>query len=613
MKPTKDNSSKWNMDKIITFDIEAYDWVNPVALGMYDGEEYTEFLGPDCIGKFVDEIMKRKYRGYRFVAHNGGNYDFGFIISEIIDRDYSYNFLEKNNSMFYIKINDSNGKNRYLQDSMELLMSSLGKIAGEFTDYEKLDFDLDKIDKLHRMSKEDINKMSEYLEIDCKSLYKSLFTFTDIIDELSDGKCTPQLTMGSTAINMFRTKFQREEIPQSFQVDNELSYMEQRGEYLDSIEPKIRESYFGGRTEVYKMYGENLKHYDVNSLFPHIYTNKKMPVGKPKHMPDIGRDCLDMTDCGGVAKITGFVPDIKIPVLPYRHTVDKQEKVLFPTGEISGWYTLAEIRYAIEVGALENVVVENCLLSRYGKPFKEYGETLYDMKKNIDKEKEPAKYWIVKLLLNSFYGKFALDREQSSWIRVDNPIKYIKENDTKLIPINEKLEDKGVFKEPQISGAKYIIPRIATCITSKARIEMHKWFKKIGYDNIWYCDTDSIVTDKTIETGEGLGEMDLENEIEKGYFLAPKVYAELTPDGKTRTKAKGMRNNPNPFYAFERALEDNVPELVSAQWSAPKGVGTAIKEDGKMVVQNQSRTLKQFDNKRNHLNNKNSVPININI
>lgn len=603
MKPKTEQRNKWHMERVVTFDIEAYDWVKPVSLGMYTGDDYTDFMGDDCVSQFMNEVMRRKYRNTRFVAHNGGNYDFGFIITYAIENDLDYYFLEKGNSVFYIQIYDENGKPRYFQDSLELLMSSLGKLAPEFSSYEKLDFDLDKIAPIDDMKPEHIHEMRDYLEVDCKALYECLEEFTRVIYELSDGNCSPQLTMGSTTMSMYRTQFQEEAIPQSFNPIPDNTYDEMVSAYETSNEYDIRKSYFGGRTEVYKMYGEDLNHYDVNSLFPYVYTRKKMPVGNPKRFNDASRDVLDMTGNGGVAKITGYVPDVHIPVLPVRHTADDYEKVIFPTGKIEGWYTLAELRYAESVGAVEDLQVHEAIVSRYGRPFKEYGETLYDLKKTIDSENEPAKYWVVKLLLNSFYGKFALDRKQENILKVDNPLSYITENDTKLIPINETLEDKGVFKEPDMSKAEYIIPRIATEITAKARIEMHKWFTKAGVDNVWYCDTDSIVTDSTLPTGDDLGELDLENNVEKGYFLAPKVYAELTPEGKSRTKAKGMRDNPNPFMAFEKAFEDNLPELISAKWESPKGVLTAIKEDGKMTVDEQSRTLKQFDNKRVHSGN----------
>jgi hypothetical protein len=35
----------------------------------------------------------------------------------------------------------------------------------------------------------------------------------------------------------------------------------------------IKSAYYGGITEVYKPYGENLYNYDVNSLYPYVALN----------------------------------------------------------------------------------------------------------------------------------------------------------------------------------------------------------------------------------------------------------------------------------------------------------------------------------------------------
>jgi hypothetical protein len=42
-----------------------------------------------------------------------------------------------------------------------------------------------------------------------------------------------------------------------------------------SIYYDIKQSYFGGITEVYKPYGKNLYYYDVNSLYPLAALNAK--------------------------------------------------------------------------------------------------------------------------------------------------------------------------------------------------------------------------------------------------------------------------------------------------------------------------------------------------
>ena len=56
--------------------------------------------------------------------------------------------------------------------------------------------------------------------------------------------------------------------------DNNIPLINKRSLFED-----IKESYFGGITEVYRPYGENLYYYDVNSLYPHAALNP-MPSNK---------------------------------------------------------------------------------------------------------------------------------------------------------------------------------------------------------------------------------------------------------------------------------------------------------------------------------------------
>jgi DNA polymerase elongation subunit (family B) len=52
---------------------------------------------------------------------------------------------------------------------------------------------------------------------------------------------------------------------------------------LSKLHYTIKESYYGGITEVYKPYGKNIHSFDVNSLYPHSMKKYPMPVGKPEY------------------------------------------------------------------------------------------------------------------------------------------------------------------------------------------------------------------------------------------------------------------------------------------------------------------------------------------
>lgn len=87
---------------------------------------------------------------------------------------------------------------------------------------------------------------------------------------------------------------------------------------------------------------------------------------------------------------------------------------------------------------------------------------------------------------------------------------------------------------------------IASTITVYARIHMSQ-FKNNNDFNLYYSDTDSIYIDKplfeSLISDKILSLMKLENTIEKGIFLYPKVYFLETIDGKQIYKVKGLSHN----------------------------------------------------------------------
>jgi hypothetical protein len=94
---------------------------------------------------------------------------------------------------------------------------------------------------------------------------------------------------------------------------------------------------------------------------------------------------------------------------------------------------------------------------------------------------------------------------------------------------------------PKISKPTYI----AGYILAYSRALCNELFRKIGTEHIYYFDTDSIFTSQPITdkrmVGVDLGQWKCEeNNIIDAYFLAPKVYAYFTKDGKEDLHCKGI-------------------------------------------------------------------------
>lgn len=113
---------------------------------------------------------------------------------------------------------------------------------------------------------------------------------------------------------------------------------------------------------------------------------------------------------------------------------------------------------------------------------------------------------------------------------------------------------------------------IASAITAYSRMYM-SYFKNNSDFNLYYSDTDSVVIDKKLPAhivGKDLGHFKLEHTIAKAVFLAPKVYAFETIEGKEIIKVKGLTEESQKQLTFKDVYDlltkDNKLELFHEKW-----------------------------------------------
>jgi hypothetical protein len=94
----------------------------------------------------------------------------------------------------------------------------------------------------------------------------------------------------------------------------------------------IKLGYYGGQTEVYIPYGENLKYVDVNSLYP-FAALKPMPGANCKYIESITEEGLDLDNLFGFFYALVESPaDIYLGLLPIRN----EKGLIFPRGKFKG-------------------------------------------------------------------------------------------------------------------------------------------------------------------------------------------------------------------------------------------------------------------------------------
>lgn len=466
IKPTTFQYAVW--------DVEASDWWNLQVIGCFDGTDYFWFRDvPD----FLNHIMRWKYRHWRWFAHFGGRYDLNFIYDYLRnDSDCKISFYCSGSMVMAMDIRKGDCHAR-LVDSYRLLPSSLRALTIAFNvRHQKTNYDFSDM----HFCKE----LLEYNEQDCRGLYEVLTQFFEQTGMMSE-------TFASHSLKVFRKDFLKEPIWKPRQ----------------NVTDFVRQSYHGGRVEVFKRQSSNLMCYDVNSMYPYVMC-EDLPVqyiAESRMLKDnyFGFVCADVE-----------VPDCYIPVLPSR-----LEKLFFPVGKFRGVWTNEELLVAENFGCKIHKIVK-AMYFRTAPILKEFISKLYQLKKEAE---EPTRT-IAKYLMNSFYGKFGQSPDKKV---------YVTEKDAPMGAwpiIRPDGKPSGFAYYERRSNAAYLLPHISSAVTSKARLHL---LGKLN-SNIFYCDTDSVFTTDIMQTSKELGDWSLVGSGEC-QFWQPKLYK-----FKGEWKAKGL-------------------------------------------------------------------------
>lgn len=479
--------------------------------------------------EFIEEILRRKNRSKRFYAHNLSVDLANGVQPYIPDRFYT----EENKHPFQVmvvgtrvikaSITDPNRNQWSFYDSSQISGYASLKEIGEIINLEKKEPDLD---FTKCICDENIsNEMIEYGKRDSRIV---TVWMNDHLQPIINDKFNSKLenTLAGTTMGIWRRNYQKEKY---YVLDEELR-------------KAIRGAYNGGRTEVfYKGYKDNVKKYDINSLYPFIYVDYYFP--HPNNMNIITKPERE-TFYNHYGK-EGFIqakvkaPDLHIPYLKYfDEDLGSNGKLIFPVGEFKDCWTLLEIRKALDLGykllEIDWIIYSN----KKCKPWKKFGEDLYNEKQEYGKKNMKSHYWIIKYLLNSLWGRFGVDPngDKAGYIKYSNDIDEVKSKVNELEIALTGQEADALrngdldywFEKFDDNAPNYCHPEWASYTTACARHELYKWFEKVGLENILYCDTDSILTTKELNKkyiSDELGAMDLEftggfNAIrEKGYIL----------------------------------------------------------------------------------------------
>ena len=347
-----------------------------------------------------------------------------------------------------------------------------------------------------------------------------------------------------------------------------------------------RDSLFGGRTNAFKLFhkvqpGEKIKYYDYTSLYPDIQKNGIFPIGHPKIFTE---NFQDINNYFGVVKCLVLPPrKLLMPVLPARlngklvftlcntcalnqsrecsHS-DKERSLL------GTWITL-EIQEAVRQGYKIEKIFEVWHYEKTdqynpetmsGGLFTDYVNKFLSFKVEasgfphhiVDKEQYIKDYEknegiklgnisknsglrsVAKIMLNSFWGRYALDNRKVQYKIFRDPADWFQMlTDNKFEIHNVDLVNENVLqvfysiKEQHHEMGNDVNVVIASFVTCQARLKLYSELKKLG-ERVLYCDTDSIIFiqregEYTPQLGDYLGQFT--NEIDPSEGEITKAFA----------------------------------------------------------------------------------------
>lgn len=336
---------------------------------------------------------------------------------------------------------------------------------GENIGLPKIDVDFDTVSDA---------KLEEYARRDVEIASESLLQYIQFNKKHDTGRFS--MTKASQAFSCYRHRFMDKKI------------FVHGVEFVQELE---REAYFGGRTEAFrlgKITGGPFRFYDVNSMYPYVMQKYNYPCLLMEYEEQVNYDrFLNHLNTGCV--IAEVSLDTDEPVYAKRIN----DRVCFPVGRFDTHLCTGALRYAVIHKHL--VKVKRYAAYEPGDIFSSYVNYWYPLKAQYKRENNKIYTTLVKLFLNSLYGKFGEKRPIEEWREAPDGATNYRQHVCDLNTGREWIETTlfgvTIVNTGEQEGSRSF-PGIAAHVTEYARLYLWEIMKNAGMEKILYCDTDSL-------------------------------------------------------------------------------------------------------------------------
>ncbi len=547
---------------LLGFDVEGYGGPGGFICGSIVGSSLYEFYTDRA--ELWAALKDYGRRGAWLFAHNL-EYDLPIVAASDL---WSGDLLFKDDGLLWGTYQVSKKRARFY-DSTNLFPRMSVADLGEMVGLPKRDSGTD----WHAAEKNwlawgDLNtaqqaQMRLYNLRDAEIVYRAVALLQEELLRLG-GSLRP--TIASCSLDLYRRVFHRWPWPCVGEATNRIA----------------RGAFYGGRTENF-VHGtvEHANLYDVNSLYPFVQEHARYPHSGHIQVITPQRLSVDLSPWGGVIAGEIVLPESHTPPLPHH----ARKRLFFPTGKLSGMWTVSEWRVAIERGA-RPVKIDFVLGSPVTfNPFEAFVDQLYALKLGYSQAHD-GRAQIIKLLLNSLYGRFGLNTDKTlyRWQSIPPNVDWEKMRGVNVIEHAGYLV--AIMPAPARVYPPYANVFIAAEVAAAARLHLLSALEAQG-ERAAYCDTDSILTTGRMKTGSGLGEWRAQMVDGTADLMGLKEYILHNQVVGHRYVAKGVPSEVMADYLnmgiarFQRALK--IREAV-ARGDNPAAWVETVRERGAIIL-----------------------------
>ena len=431
------------------------------------------------IFKKIEEYNIKKLWVY---AHNQ-DFDFKVVngLSLLNENGWTCSFCNFDNP-FIISF-DKNGKRIQILDTMNYLKLSV-KDIGNILNLKKLSIDFEDSEK---------ETLKQYCKRDVEIIYNFIKQFIAFLSDNNLGSL--KQTIAGTSFKCFTHRFMKDNIF----VHN----------YKKAIDLE-RDSYRGGRVEAFYLgdIPEYVYDLDVNSMYPYVMLNKypcKLISYSEKIMngEDFKRFYMN-------AKAKGYlvIADLEFSLsqnsnnIGVKINIDGVDILVYPYGFIKTPITSSEIDYVLNNGTIIKCYRVALYEGKY--IFKDFVNYFYKLKQKSDSDGNLVYYMLSKMILNSLYGKFGQKNYKKEMIKFKDGRTNIIEYKSGIDNVDGKIQNidcyrlgvVGFYESSEYDEGINSFVAISSFASAYARMYLGYLIDLAGKENVYYCDTDSIFTNK---------------------------------------------------------------------------------------------------------------------